>query len=540
MEEHGDHVGESDNASSDQGSDDTGSSDYLESLRARFDELASRIEAATQESLERTHSLLTEPADAAPGPAAESPPKPAAPAASTGTTSQTPASTDVEPPAVETTDSRFRAPPPMLGKDPQPAAPRPPIEEPVVPVADEVPAPAPAPPPAAKRETVEPIAPAEADVEPPVTAPDPAPVFTYAAGDEMVAGDADLDAWDETAPPLQPDQRTSPRPPSTGISDPTTLGAELRSNVHPVTPVRSRRAFIIPALVVVLLAAVAVGAWMMFGGDDSAPSAETATTTTVASVSPSETTPPVNTEAIEADAQQALASAGFDTITVTMAGDTAVIEGTVESEEAKTAAGIAVLSVDGVTNVDSLIAVVVPPPPDPGEVQAAAEDALIVLGLDRLSVAVADGVATIRGSMPLDGLSGGYFAYTDPAREALLGIDGIDQVRTRLELRGFQGDLQDTLDDLVAAAPITFAIGSAELTPEAAAVLDDVAVAIIDAPGLGVIVAGSFDPADDAAANQALAQARADVMVGYLVAAGVTEARLGAAPYGERRFEVLP
>ena len=54
------HVGDPDSTHAESEGGDDAPSDYLESLRARFDELASRIEAATQESLERTHSLLTE------------------------------------------------------------------------------------------------------------------------------------------------------------------------------------------------------------------------------------------------------------------------------------------------------------------------------------------------------------------------------------------------------------------------------------------------------------------------------------------------
>jgi outer membrane protein OmpA-like peptidoglycan-associated protein len=241
----------------------------------------------------------------------------------------------------------------------------------------------------------------------------------------------------------------------------------------------------------------------------------------------------VTGEAPQAAAAQALVDGGFIDITVAVADGTAVLTGSVETEEAKDAAGAAVGAVAGVTTVDNRLAVTPPPPPDPAEIPGAAEQARDEAGFAHLGVTVIDGTATITGVIPLDELDGGYFAYTAPLRDALLAVNGIDAVRTRLQLRGDEGTLSRELDALVEASPIAFASDSAALTAENEQVLDQAAVIIGDHPGLRVIVAGHTDPAGAAVANEVLARERAEAVVGYLISLGIPPTRLTAITYGE-------
>jgi outer membrane protein OmpA-like peptidoglycan-associated protein len=69
--------------------------------------------------------------------------------------------------------------------------------------------------------------------------------------------------------------------------------------------------------------------------------------------------------------------------------------------------------------------------------------------------------------------------------------------------------------------------------PDAAgtAALDEVAAIIRAYPGLRVVIAGPGDPAVSAAENEQLAAARADVVVGYLVQAGIPAARILVVPF---------
>ena len=203
-----------------------------------------------------------------------------------------------------------------------------------------------------------------------------------------------------------------------------------------------------------------------------------------------------------------------------------------ETEEPKSAAAAAVGSVAGVTKVDNRLTVALTPP-DPAEIPASAEQARDDAGFPNLGVTVIDGTATVTGVIPLDELDGGYFAYTAPLRDALLAVNGVDAVRTRLQLRGEEGTLSRELDALVEASPIVFAIGGAQLTAENEQVLDQAAVIIGDHPGLRVVVAGHTDQSGGAVTNELLARERAEAVVEYLISRGIPVTRLTAITYGE-------
>ena len=515
------HVGDPDSTHTEGEGGDDAPSDYLEALRARFDELASRIETAAQESLERTHSLLTE-QEAADQQGAEA--APVAPAADTdeatpADAAETPdaAISDTDPVPADAPESESGPAPPAVSSDEEL-----PAEASTKPVDADVEAPPePGPP-----DTEAPATDAEAAAEPPLAA-------------ETAGADADLDAWDETAPPVEPVRgarsRPSPGRPGIGspeVSEPRTLGAQLRSTLRPVTERRSRRSIAIRVIIVVVLVAIAfvVGRWWAVNNRDAPAPAQSRTEQSAPTTAAPEPSEPEDVP--QAAAAQALVDGGFIDIAVTMDEGTAVLSGTVETEEAKIAAAAAVGSVAGVTNVDNRLTVALPPP-DPAEIPAAAEQARDDAGFPNLGVTVIDGTATITGVIPLDELDGGYFAYTAPLRDALLAVNGVDAVRTRLQLRGEEGTLSRELDALVEASPIVFAIGGAQLTAENEQVLDQAAVIIGDHPGLRVVVAGHTDQSGGAATNELLARARAEAVVGYLISRGIPVTRLTAITYGE-------
>ena len=527
------HVGDPDSTQTDGEAGEAAPSDYLESLRARFDELASRIEAATQESLERTQSLLTEP-DATDQDADATPAAPTTSAADVDVLSTEDDAVNLEPQESATSDaaldaesepvpqerrgSRFFAPPPMVESKPRPTEEAP--AQPAVP---------------------------EPDV--PQVREGDSPTAEDTAADTSIAVDADLDAWDETAPPAEPARapRSSPTPPATAdrdLSDPQTLGAQLRSRIRPVADPHPRRKTMVRVLIVVVLVAIAAGAawwWFQNDGDDAAPDeAPTEQTPPTTAASDAGALPTDNQPAdTQAAATQALIDNGVTGVTVTIDEGTAVLTGSVDSEEAKATAAAVVASVPGVDTVDNRLVVEAPAPLDPAEIPAAAEQARDDTGFGHLGVTVIDGTATITGVMPLDDLAGGYFAYTAPLRDALLAINGIDAVRTRLQLSGEASTLSRDLDALFDATPIVFAAGSTALTPEDEVVLDQAAVIIADNPGLLVIVTGHPDPAGDAVANETLALERANAIVLYLAADGIPATRLIAASGPDTGVQVV-
>ncbi len=80
---------------------------------------------------------------------------------------------------------------------------------------------------------------------------------------------------------------------------------------------------------------------------------------------------------------------------------------------------------------------------------------------------------------------------------------------------------------------ITFANGSASITPESEKVLNAVYAALVAAPDFSVEIQGHTDSTSSDAFNLKLSQTRANAVKDYLVKKGIAENRLAAKGYGE-------
>lgn len=96
------------------------------------------------------------------------------------------------------------------------------------------------------------------------------------------------------------------------------------------------------------------------------------------------------------------------------------------------------------------------------------------------------------------------------------------------------GSTEAAIEDLDLQG-ITFESGSADITPDGQAVLDEVIAILTAEIGVRVEVGGHTDNAGGAASNQRLSQARAESVVASLVDGGVDESILTAVGYGEEQ-----
>jgi len=233
----------------------------------------------------------------------------------------------------------------------------------------------------------------------------------------------------------------------------------------------------------------------------------------------------------------ALSTDPFTYVSFEVLGNLAILEGQVPSEADRAAAAAAALGVNGIDKVDNRLTVDAELPIGPAlpaeQLEAAAATALSNAGIQTVAVSVEGRRASLDGTVPLETLGAGFFAFVESAEVAVLSVEGIDQVSSRLTLRGDGAILRNELQTLVAANPVEFELGSSELTAASRAVLDQAALIIQSQPGLQVIIAGHTDTAGSKETNQALATERADAVLSYLLTRGVPPYRLVSLSYGE-------
>jgi outer membrane protein OmpA-like peptidoglycan-associated protein len=460
--------------------------DYLESLRARFDELADRIEEASQASINRSREELEQVINSGDPPVPAVVEEPELPA-------------DTEPP---------RSGPP---------------ESPVL---------------AARlRELTE----AEAAASSPEqqepsdrSEPSPEPEAGMTADDDTADGAFPVAAAPSPSPPSTP---TAAAP---AVDVPEPLSEELRTATAPMPrPVNHQhngsRIWVIGTLGILVLLSLAflAGRWWSSRDDTTAATPTTQAPTPTTAPSSDQRDPAPDDETISNAVASAVAALAPTGVSFTVTDGVVSLTGAVPDAATRTALSSVVSAISGVRTIDNSTEIAVVEPPSPVEVQAAADAAVAASGFNNLSVSVLDGVATISGVVPVDAVGTGVFAAIEPLRSSLSAIAGIDNVVTRVQLRGDEASLRTELRELIDESPIIFASNSSELDAATAATLDAAADIINTYPGLRVLIAGHADPSGAAAQNEALAAARGQAVLGYLISRGVAVTRLQAVSYGE-------
>jgi outer membrane protein OmpA-like peptidoglycan-associated protein len=461
--------------------------DYLESLRARFDELADRIEEASQASIDRSRAELEQ------------------------------VITSGEPPQ----DTVEEQPPTAEAEPPRNAPPESPILAARLRELTEAEAAA------SSSEPADPTAPPEPPLEPDAV---------EAGGDEdTTAGSAVVIPAAAAASPPQ----RSAAPTAADVPEPS-RSQERRAAVGAMPrPVNRQgsgsRVWVIGALAVLILLSLAflAGRWWS-NRDDTAtatPATQAPTPTTAAPSDQSDPAP--DDEMIRNAVASAVAALAPTGVSFTVDNGVVTLTGAVSDAATRTALSSVVTAISGVQTVDNSTEIAVVEQPTPEDLQAAADAAVTASGFNNLRVSVVDGVATISGVVPVEVVGNGVFAAVEPLRASLAGIAGIDSVVTRVQLRGDESALRTELKDLIDESPIIFASNSSELDAATGATLDAAAAIINSYPGLRVLIAGHADPSGAAEQNEALAAARGQAVLGYLISRGVAVTRLQAVSYGE-------
>jgi outer membrane protein OmpA-like peptidoglycan-associated protein len=240
---------------------------------------------------------------------------------------------------------------------------------------------------------------------------------------------------------------------------------------------------------------------------------------------------------IEVALTAALAADEFAYVSFETQGGLVVLNGAVPTEEARSRAASQLLGVNGIDKIDNRLSVDGNLPIGPAlpaeQLEAAAATALSSAGIQTVSPSVEGRRAVLDGTVPLEIIGSGFFAFVEMAEAAVLSVDGIDQVSSRLSLRGDGAILRNELQALLAATPVEFALGSADLTDAGRLVLDQASQIIQSQPGLQVLIAGHTDAAGSNETNEALARQRAGAVRDYLLTRGVPSYRLVAVSYGE-------
>jgi OmpA-OmpF porin, OOP family len=124
-------------------------------------------------------------------------------------------------------------------------------------------------------------------------------------------------------------------------------------------------------------------------------------------------------------------------------------------------------------------------------------------------------------------------------KDGLANLSGTTHVQASLDLTNNVTNLEDTIAQLLDTQQITFEPGSANLTSEGNAVLDEIASALQSAlagrPDLKVEIQGHTDSQGNNQLNQELSQERADAVLAHLIRKGLPADNFTAVGYGETR-----
>ncbi len=162
------------------------------------------------------------------------------------------------------------------------------------------------------------------------------------------------------------------------------------------------------------------------------------------------------------------------------------------------------------------------------DIEDAADIATSVEGIDSANT---EGLSIAGDDDPESSTDDGDDSDDSAPEEEDDGDDGEEEPENSLE--GEAAEVQEELADLVTSDPITFESGSAALTSEAEATLDEVAE-ILNNSDVDVDIEAYTDNQGPANSNKALSEDRADAVLEYLTDnGGVDDDRLTAIGFGE-------
>jgi OOP family OmpA-OmpF porin len=145
-------------------------------------------------------------------------------------------------------------------------------------------------------------------------------------------------------------------------------------------------------------------------------------------------------------------------------------------------------------------------------------------------ISVMDGVVTVSGRVPTDGVREGVIAR-------LVELFPGFEIEDRLEVRPHvdAAELQRGLDQFVASRVVEFEFDSDVLTPEGRQTVAEVAATLASLPQVRVEISGHTDSVGEDDFNMDLSQRRAESVREYLVELGLARGRFDTAGFGETR-----
>lgn len=164
-----------------------------------------------------------------------------------------------------------------------------------------------------------------------------------------------------------------------------------------------------------------------------------------------------------------------------------------------------------------------PPTPTPTPPRVVRRPALLLKAEELDSATTARVAALTATGLRVDAAEVGYYLDVQEARLRQIGGDRVLVTR------------EGALLSLRLPAQFAFAVGSADLVSEAAAILADVGKVLADFRASLVVVMGHTDSTGAAAVNQALSEQRAVAVARQLELQGVAQDRLMAIGYGSDR-----
>lgn len=147
--------------------------------------------------------------------------------------------------------------------------------------------------------------------------------------------------------------------------------------------------------------------------------------------------------------------------------------------------------------------------------------ALFVDGYRFVDVTMAESTVYLDGVIPAAYLGNGLEAYRQGAQAKVENLSGVTEVVNRIEAGGDPLALYEELNRLAVDGELVFRWSKSEIHEEHESVLDSIAEAILENPGVKVLVIGHSDVSGVETDDQSLEEDRAEAIAKYLVDKGV-------------------